>query len=192
MAEWEDKVIFKDKREELIFYRCFIDDLFFFLIWAGPAESLLQFLQVLNNNNNIKLTSHWHTEEINFLDVSVYRQNDRLKTKVYFKATDRNSYLPSFSGRRPLWLKNIPKEQIMRVRRNCSEDTNFILQSETLTVRFEARGYDPQYLEKVIEEVGSVSRDICLRERDSHPTLELNKNKEWGFILWFHAQYKEV
>lgn len=158
-AEWEDKVIFKEKRDELIFYKRFIDDLFF--IWAGSAVSLHQFLQELNNNNNnIELTSHWHSEEINFLDVNVYRRNDRLETKVYFKMTDRNSYLPTSSGHHPLWLKNIPKGQIMRVRRNCSEDDNFILQSKTLTDRFEARGYDPHFLEKVVEEVGSVSRDV--------------------------------
>lgn len=33
MAEWEDKVIFKEQRTELIFYKRFIDNLFFYLGW---------------------------------------------------------------------------------------------------------------------------------------------------------------
>lgn len=33
MGEWEDKVIHSIRRDELIFYKWYIDDLFF--IWAG-------------------------------------------------------------------------------------------------------------------------------------------------------------
>lgn len=38
MAEWEDKIIFKERRAGLLFYKRFIDDIFF--IWAGPVDSL--------------------------------------------------------------------------------------------------------------------------------------------------------
>lgn len=79
----------------------------------------------------------------------------------------------------PLWLKNIPKGQIMRVKRNCSTQVeNFLSQSKILTERFKARGYDPQILEKVVEEVGLISRDVCLQEKNTVISPDLKNNKE--------------
>lgn len=93
MGEWEDKTIFFVKREELLLYRRYIDDLFF--IWAGSTLSLQCFLKELNaNTNNIRLTSEYSKYDIHFLDVNVYRRGEKLETKVYFKPTDCNSYLP--------------------------------------------------------------------------------------------------
>lgn len=117
-------------------------------------EPLQQFITQLNaNNNNIKFTSQWSSEEINFLDVTIYRQDNKLGTKVFFKPTDRNSYLPTQSGHHPLWLKNSPKGQIVRVKRNCSQTDDFNSQSKVLTERFKAKGYNPQFFDKVVEEV---------------------------------------
>lgn len=117
-----------------------------------------------------------------------------METKVFFKKTDRNSYLPITSGHHPLWLKNIPKGQIMRVKRNCSEETEFFLQSKILTERFEAKGYKPEMLKKVVEEVAALPRAVCLQEASQEmPSKKVNnRNDEWGFISQFHSQYKEV
>lgn len=48
MGEWEDKIIFSTKKEELRLYKRYIDDLFF--IWAGSKLSLQGFLDELNAN----------------------------------------------------------------------------------------------------------------------------------------------
>lgn len=70
MTEWEDKCIFGKKRRELLFFKHFIDDLFF--IWSGMATSLIEFSQELNTNtNNIKLEFCWSDEQINYLDVNI-------------------------------------------------------------------------------------------------------------------------
>lgn len=79
MGEWEDKYIFPKKRKELLFYKQYIDDLMF--IWEGPESSLIDYLAFLNSNN-IKLTSQWSKDQINVLDVNIYRVNDQLETKV--------------------------------------------------------------------------------------------------------------
>lgn len=78
-----------------------IDDLF--LIWEGAENSLHEFLTELNTNeNNIKLECQWSKEQIQYLDVSVFRQGDYLGAKVYFRPKDRNSYLPLQSRHHPL------------------------------------------------------------------------------------------
>lgn len=130
-------------------------------------------------NNNIRLTSQWSKEGINFLDVNIYHQNDKLETKVFFKHMDHNSYFPIQSEHHPLWLKNIPKCQIIRVKRNCSTADNFISQSKILKDRFGAKGYNPQFLHRIMEEVMTLPSENCPNKVvPSRP----NNGQEWGFI----------
>lgn len=61
MEEWEDKFVFANRKEGLLFYRRFIDDLFF--IWEGDECSLHEFMRELNSNkNNIKLEYEYSCE----------------------------------------------------------------------------------------------------------------------------------
>lgn len=74
----------------------------------------------------------------------------------------------------------------MRVKRNCSTTTNdFIAQSEVVKRRFVDKGYNPQYLDTVVEEVLALPRENCLSDVVPH-------RKEWGFISGFYSQYKEI
>ena len=79
----------------------------------------------------------------------------------------------------------------MRVKRNCSDNNDFLSQSEILTERFKVKGYNPIFLEKIVEEVEKIPRSKCLEEKAINATCESNPN-EWGFITQFHSQYKEV
>lgn len=144
-----------ERRAELLFYRHYFDDLL--LIWAGPESSLREYLDHLNDNtHNIKLTSQWSKEQIIVLDVIVFRVEDRLQTKVFFKPTDRNNFLPTHSGHHPLWLKNVPKGQ-MRVKRNCFMLEDFDQQAMVLKNRFVEEGYKTQQLNTIVEEIRSLS-----------------------------------
>lgn len=148
MAEWEDKFVFSQGRDSLLFYKRFIDDLFF--VWEGTESSLHAFMCELNSNkNNIKLDYTYSKERIHFLDVNVRRTGNSLSTTVYFKPTDRNSYLPINSGHHPLWLMNIPKGQIMRIRRNCTLDSDFRAQATVIKENFVQKGYKEQQLDKI-------------------------------------------
>lgn len=54
MSEWEDKLIFAQRRSELLFYKRSFVDLFF--VWVGSEQSLMSFLNYLNaNEDNITL-----------------------------------------------------------------------------------------------------------------------------------------
>ena len=188
MAEWEDRHIFHNQKQQLIFYRRFIDDIF--LMWEGSEVDLRQFLTDLNaNTNNIKLDYVISTSSVNFLDVRIEQQRGKLTTKVYFKTTDRNSYLSIRSGHHPAWIKNIPKGQFLRVRRNCTEYSDYVEQANTLKRRFVQKGYDESNLNDIIQEVAEVPREQCLKKREA---AESNNQHQWGFLTGFHAQYKEI
>lgn len=78
----------------------------------------------------------------------VMKGEHQLYTKAYFKSTDRNSYIPVQSGHHPQWLRNIPKGQFTRIRRNCTFDADYRTQAEYIKACFSEKGYKSQPLEK--------------------------------------------
>lgn len=82
---------------------------------------------------------------INFIDVTIQKIGLTLNTKVYFKPTDRNSYLSVKSGHHPAGIKNIPKDRIRRVKRYCSRDDDYYVQSNVLKDKFIQKSYNPKY-----------------------------------------------
>ena len=112
-----------------------------------------------------------------------------METKVFFKPTDRNSFLPMQSGHHPAWLKNIPKGQLMRVKRNCSTLEDYDEQSEILKGRFREKGYNAQKLNAISEEIKIIPRVDVLKNSVKSSNF---KDYEWSFMSSFHSQYKEV
>ena len=64
------------------------------MIWPHGEETLQEFIQLINNYHpTIKFTEEHSTKEIPFLDTTVFKENGKLKTKVYHKKTDQKQYL---------------------------------------------------------------------------------------------------
>ena len=64
-----------------------------------------------------------------------------LCTSVHYKPTDSHSYL-LYSSSHPSHVKNsIPYSQFLRLRRLCSDDSDFSSKSEEMCQFFEKRGY---------------------------------------------------
>ena len=68
----------------------------------------------------------------------------RVSTSVHYKPTDSHSYLLHSSSHPAHVKSSIPYSQFLRLRRLCSDDTDFSEKSEELCQFFKARGYpDP-------------------------------------------------
>ncbi|OCT76288.1 hypothetical protein XELAEV_18031485mg, partial [Xenopus laevis] len=105
------------------YYRLYIDDLFF--LWHGSKEDLVNLLDDLNQiSSNIRFTVHNDPEQIQFLDVTVYKDkgNNKLQTKIYWKATDRNSLQHYTSSHPKHLLESLPKSHMTLVVRLTSEE----------------------------------------------------------------------
>ena len=64
-----------------------------------------------------------------------------LCTSMHYKPTDSHSYL-LYSSSHPSHVKNsIPYSQFLRLRRLCSDDSDFSSKSEEMCQFFEKRGY---------------------------------------------------
>ena len=76
-----------------------------------------------------------------FLDIKISIEGNGLCTSVYYKPTDSHSYL-LYSSSHPSHVKNsIPFSQFLRLRRLCSDDSDFSEKSEAMCQFFDKRGY---------------------------------------------------
>ena len=76
-----------------------------------------------------------------FLDIKLSINDNGLSTSVHYKPTDSHNYL-LHSSSHPQHVKNaIPFSQFLRLRRLCSDDTDFNNKCEEMCQFFKKRGY---------------------------------------------------
>ena len=122
-------------------YPRYIDDCFG--VTSCSRQELDYFITSVNSfHPALKYT--WVVSEccIAFSDINVSISGNRLSTSVHYKPTDSDSYLLSSH---PAHVKNsIPYSQFLRLRRLCSDDTDFSEKAEEMCQFFKTRGYpDP-------------------------------------------------
>ena len=93
---------------------------------SSTREELDHFITSVNSfHPALKYT--WEISEISiaFLDIKVSINGNGLSTSAHYKPTDSHSYL-LHSSSRPSHVKNsIPFSQFLRLRRLCSDDSDF-------------------------------------------------------------------
>ena len=107
---FEQKFIFPLLTNLSDFYLRFIDDIF--LIWNDTKTEFDKFLKKINECEMSKT-------EINFLDTKVFKVNNKLRTKLYVKPTDRQSYLQRKSEHPNSTKKSIAYSQALRFNKIC-------------------------------------------------------------------------
>ena len=86
----------------------------------------------MNIISKIKLETHSSTNQVHFLDVTVFLNNRKLMTTHFTKPTDSSFYLDT-SSCHPLYVsKSIPKEQFIRLRCICSEESEYLFNSKIM------------------------------------------------------------
>lgn len=124
-----------------------------------PKTSFELFLAQMNKNKyGLKFTAECSLSVINYLDLTLTKNQKKIGTKTFFKETDRNGFVPTHSCHHPQWLGAIPKRQYMRIRRNCDNIKDFQIQAEVLTNRFLEKGYPLEMLIKIKDQVSLMDR----------------------------------
>ena len=103
----------------LLLFR-FINDIFF--TRTGNKDSLNHFISLTqsyskskNMKSKIKFEIHLSTNEVNFLDVTIYLKHGKLRTTLFSKRTDSHFYLNTSSCHKSHVLKNMPNRQFIRL-----------------------------------------------------------------------------
>ena len=145
MGELEEKTIESYDKEPLLWVR-FIDDIF--SIWTHGVEELHKYHEHLNSyHESIKYTMEFSKEKITFLDTWVKKLKDKLIVELYTKPTDTHNYL-HFTSSHPKHTKRAgPYGQFLRVRRNCTLNSDYIKHSLKMKKHYVERGYPEQLIE---------------------------------------------
>ena len=91
MGAFESQFVYTYSKQPLVYLQ-YIDDIF--IIWQHGMESLLLFIDHLNNcSDNRKFTHEVSKEKVNFLDALVKLEGNWLITDLFSKPIDSHTYL---------------------------------------------------------------------------------------------------
>ena len=166
-------------------YRRYIDDCVG--ATSSTREELNQFITAVNSfHPALKYTWEISDTSLAFLDIKVFVEGHGLSTSVHYKPTDSHSYL-LYSSSHPSHVKNsIPYSQFLRLRRLCSEDSDFSLKSEEMCEFFGKRGYPAPVVEAGHHRAQQIDRQSALQ------TSQKENNNRIPFNLTFHPHNHAV
>lgn len=153
MAEWEEAALGKCPQKPFLYVR-YLDDIFG--IWTHSQEEFTEFIQILDTHDpSIRLKHKLDHHSIDFLDTTVYkgelfRTDQSLDIKVFFKETDTHSLLFKTSFHPTHTYKGLIKSQLIRFQRICTQDSDFMGAVNTLFAALKNRGYCRSFLRRCI------------------------------------------
>lgn len=127
LAKWETENIYY-KWPEMALYKRYIDDIILF--WEGTIKVSKHFLKQLDRiDYDLGFTGEWSADQVNFLDLVLFKVEGKIHAKTHFKDTDQNNYIPTTSYHHKKWIYNTLSSQYSRIRRNCVLESDYINQT---------------------------------------------------------------
>ena len=140
MDRFETKSLENWHLKPLLWLR-FIDDIL--MVWTHGQDELNKFINYLNSIHlKIKFPSEINDTYVNFLDTTVKIDADKsIYTTLYEKPIDRHLYLHYQSAHHKPCHQKGPFGQILRIRRICTNNKDFIDNGVKMIEHYMKRGY---------------------------------------------------
>ena len=138
MGWFEEKFIFPLLTNFSDFNLRIVDDIF--LIWNGTETEFDDFF--LKKHPSVKFEYEMSKTEINFLDTTVFKADNKLLTKVYVKPTDRKRCLHSKSEHPNSTKRIIANSQALRFNKICYSKSHLHNKCKRLLNTLTKRGYN--------------------------------------------------
>lgn len=140
-----------------IYYKRFIDDIFLIVSRGFDINNLKKFFKPL-------ILNVCTGNEINFLDLSIKIDTitGRVIFKLYIKETNSFNYLNSDSNHPDYIFKNIPKGLFIRIRRICTNYSDFLYFTSKIIFELIKKGYKFDDLRKICNMVGKIDRSSLI------------------------------
>ena len=129
---------------------------------------LEEYIAFVSNFHPALQFTHTITEtELPFLDINLRISGDRIRTSIHYKATDTHSYLHYDSSDPRHCKESLPYSQLLRLRRICSDQADFLNKAQEMASFFERRGYSAQTLQHHLENMKHLSQSDALTKSNS-------------------------
>ena len=140
-----------------LLWKRYIDDIF--AIWNDTKETLMNFLQRLNEHHpTLKYTYEISEHSVDFLDVTIHKgkqfqKTNHLDVKTFFKKTNTFQYLHYKSAHPPSTRKAVIIGEANRFRRTNSNPEDFNQTISELTKHLSDRDYPQQLITENLAKV---------------------------------------
>jgi hypothetical protein len=174
----------------LIFYKRFIDDVFG--VWIpGPTTEIdrknwQDFKDTMNNWCGLKWEFSERTTVVDFMDLTVSINGNKLETTLYEKALNLYLYIPPHSAHPPGVLNGLVIGNIHRIFTLCSTETKI---KELITMFYDrliVRGYKDTDIRPLFETGIARMRDRIREETNPAPSLDEDPNTRVFFHIPFN------
>ena len=162
MGDFEEQFVYPYKLQPLKYLR-FLDDCF--LIWQHGLPELELFVTHMNTRKeSIKFTMEVSKNHVNFLDttVRINHSTHTLETDLFCKPTDSHNYLLYNSAHPRKCKDSIPYSQFLRIRRICTNTSDYDRHIITLSQHFLRQGYPLDLLEIAAIKARRLDRNMLL------------------------------
>lgn len=176
-----------DLLSQIIAWYRYIDDVF--ILWSGSREDLSRLMDLLTVNTfNLSFTMECSQIKINFLDLQIHLDCDgTLHSSLYRKPSSGNTILHAASAHPQPLLDSIPYSQFVRLRRNCTLDSDFHQAANDLYERLRRRGYSCSLLRRSFNRVIKRNRHDLI-----HSTKSSKINNSVRIITQFSKQHGQM
>ncbi|XP_052233168.1 uncharacterized protein LOC127845994 [Dreissena polymorpha] len=163
MGAWETELFSKSNKHPIAYFR-FVDDVWG--LWTHGLEALKTFHAVANEiHPRIQLELRYSTEQLEFLDTMTSIRKGRLVSDLYTKPTDRHLYLHMDSSHTESTKKAIPYGLGVRLKRICSEETDYKKHRDEIKEQLQKRGYNGRFVETELKKVDNKKRENLLHTK---------------------------
>ena len=184
MADFEEKDVFNYHIQPL-YYRRYIDDIFFIWPWSATDADLQLFQEHLNRAHpTIKFTFETSTTDLPYLDITIIREGTHCLIKPYFKTTNTFSYMWGTSSHPQSTFKGIVKGENTRILRNCTKPEDYTTTMEFLINKFKDRKFKSKYTNQPW--IPFANRTKCL---EGVPNEQGGTTKSIPYVSHYNKQF---
>ncbi len=185
MGQFEKDHVYTYPLQPWCWFR-FIDDIKF--LWPHGREELDRFIHHLNFiHPTIKFTANISDITNDFLDTSLYfTQAGQLAFKLYSKPTDKHNYL-RYDSCHPTRMKDsIPFSQFLRIRRICTEISEFDKSAALIAKHFLRRGYPIEIIEQSLIKARRLDRSLLLDKPPTQSSQQTSEEQKFFLITTYN------